>query len=330
MTKRSASGGPHGFLLVDKPADVSSHDVVAHVRRKLRTKVGHAGTLDPFATGLLVVLVGDGTRLMQWVVGHDKRYDAVIRLGGRSSTDDRTGELEMTSAEMPTDLAVWKAVAQLEESIEQVPPGISALHIDGVRAYKRVRRGETIELKPRPVTFHGIRITEYDGVRGLVHADVRCSTGTYIRALARDLGELLETGAYLSDLRRTEVGRWKAQDAMRLDDIEVDAVRPLRDLMDDYAVVKIDERLYRAICDGRTIVLSPDRLIGSASIGDPVSVIGPSGDLVSVAIRSEPDYECKVAPVLSDGVDDRDQNVVSLRPRAVLAGATERAEEVNT
>ena len=211
-----------GILLVDKPADVTSHDVVGAVRRLAGTrKVGHAGTLDPMATGLLTIGVGAATKLLTYMSGHDKTYLATIRFGAGTTTEDAHGELIKDSVGLRPDFSLQQldeAMAGLTGEIMQRPSSVSAIKIDGERAYDRVRRGESIELPERAVTVYSFARTsepraDYFYVMGrpiapVVDVDVRvsCSAGTYIRALARDLGAVLGMGAHLTMLRRVQVG----------------------------------------------------------------------------------------------------------------------------
>lgn len=228
MSNSSVSLPPHGgILLLDKSEGWTSHDAVAKSRRALGTrKVGHAGTLDPMATGLLVLGAGPATRLLTHLVGLDKTYTTTIRLGIATVTDDREGEL--TAVADPAAVAAVLAdpariaaeVGKLTGSIEQAPSSVSAIKVDGQRAYDRVRAGETVELKRRPVTIHEFTIgqpravTAEDGTAVIdIDAMVRCSTGTYIRALARDLGAALGVGGHLTALRRTAVGPFSVADA---------------------------------------------------------------------------------------------------------------------
>lgn len=219
---------PNGILLVDKAEGWTSHDVVARARRALGTrKVGHAGTLDPMATGLLLLGAGPATRLLTHLVGLDKTYIATIRLGQSTVTDDREGEVtgrapRQRIAELLADPAPLRAaVAELTGPIEQAPSAVSAIKVDGRRAYDRVRAGERVELKKRPVTVHLFELgepraaTAADGTAVIdVDAVVRCSSGTYVRALARDLGAALDVGGHLTALRRTEVGPFSVADAV--------------------------------------------------------------------------------------------------------------------
>ncbi len=209
---------PQGaIVLVDKAEGWTSHDVVAKSRRALGTrKVGHAGTLDPMATGLLVLGAGPATRLLTHLVGLDKTYVATIRLGASTVTDDREGEVTETAE--ADDVArvfasqglIASGVAKLTGAIEQAPSAVSAIKVDGKRAYDRVRAGEQVELKKRPVTIHSFEIDNVrladDGRAIDIDAVIRCSSGTYIRALARDLGKDLGIWGHLTSLRRTAVG----------------------------------------------------------------------------------------------------------------------------
>ncbi len=214
-----------GLVVVDKPGGMTSHDVVARIRRLAGTrKVGHAGTLDPMATGVLVVGVEKATRLLGYLTLTEKEYQATIRLGQSTSTDDAEGEI--TGAAPAADVsaeALDKAVAGLTGDIQQVPPAVSAIKVGGQRAYRLTRAGAAPELKPRPVTVHEFTITgirhERDGALLDVDATVRCSSGTYIRSLARDLGNALGTGGHLTRLRRTRVGGYGLDVARTLDQL---------------------------------------------------------------------------------------------------------------
>jgi tRNA pseudouridine55 synthase len=211
VTRRSDADVPPGLLLVDKAGGMTSHDVVARARRILSVrKVGHAGTLDPMATGLLVLGVGAATRLLGHVGGHDKTYEATIRFGQSTVTDDREGEvLAATSTAHLDDDAVRAALAGQTGPLQQVPSSVSAVKVEGRRSYERVRAGEAVELAPRSVTVHrldahGIRRPEPDLVD--VDVTVSCTAGTYVRAIARDAGAALGVGGHLTALRRTASG----------------------------------------------------------------------------------------------------------------------------
>jgi tRNA pseudouridine55 synthase len=216
-----------GILLVDKPAGLTSHDVVARTRRAFGTrKVGHAGTLDPMATGLLVIGIEGATRLLTYIVGADKTYEATIRLGQTTGTDDADGEILTTA---PTD--AWAPVTEeriaegiraLTGAISQVPSSVSAIKVDGRRAYDRVRAGEEVVLAARSVTVSRFDVVSRRDGAGVVDLDVvvDCSSGTYIRSLARDLGADLGVGGHLTALRRTRVGDFDVVDAVGIDDLE--------------------------------------------------------------------------------------------------------------
>jgi len=212
-----------GLVIVDKPGGMTSHDVVARVRRLAGTKkVGHAGTLDPMATGVLVVGVEKATRLLGYLTLTEKEYAATIRLGQSTSTDDAEGEITGTApADHVTKKKLAKAVASLVGEIQQVPPSVSAVKVGGQRAYRLTRAGAAPELKARPVTVYEFAVTAVrrDGDLLDVDATVRCSSGTYIRALARDLGAALGTGGHLTRLRRTRVGGYGLEDARTLEQL---------------------------------------------------------------------------------------------------------------
>lgn len=219
-----------GLVVVDKPAGITSHDVVARVRRLAGTrKVGHAGTLDPMATGVLVLGVDRATRLLGHLMLTDKAYSATVRLGTTTTSDDADGEVVVERpVEGVTSERVREALATMVGEIEQVPSAVSAIKVDGRRAYDRVRAGEDVELAARTVRVDSIEVTRHEGPE--VDIDVRCSSGTYIRAIARDLGELLGCGAHLTALRRTAVGPYG-----------LDVARTLEDLADDFGVLPIAE-----------------------------------------------------------------------------------------
>jgi len=263
-----------GLVIVDKPGGLTSHDVVARVRRLAGTrKVGHAGTLDPMATGVLVVGVEKATRLLGYLTLTEKEYAATIRLGQATSTDDAEGEITSTaSAAALTTEAVEKAVASLTGEISQVPPAVSAIKVGGQRAYKLTRAGAAPELQARPVTVYEFTVTGIRHDRDLLDLDatVRCSSGTYIRSLARDLGAALGTGGHLTRLRRTRVGGYRAEDARTLDQLAerfevlplaraAAAAFPRRDLTEDEAGrLAHGGRLTPAGTEGPTAAFAPD------------------------------------------------------------------------
>ncbi|MFS3129654.1 tRNA pseudouridine(55) synthase TruB [Nocardioides sp. Bht2] len=228
-----------GLVIVDKPQGLTSHGVVARVRRMAGTrKVGHAGTLDPMATGVLVVGVNRATRLLGHLMLTEKGYDATIRLGVATTTDDAEGEVTaQTSAAGVAESAVHTALAAFVGRIEQVPTAVSAIKVDGKRAYQRVRDGEEVELKARPVTIHELAVHEFrrEGEFLDVDVTVRCSSGTYIRAIARDLGLALGVGGHLTALRRTAVGEFG-----------FDVARTIEQLDDEFVMLPIAEAARRS------------------------------------------------------------------------------------
>ena len=215
-----------GVLRVDKAVGPTSHDAVALARRALGTRrIGHTGTLDPFASGLLLLCIGNATRLAEYLTGLPKTYMATARLGVRTDTDDRTGASVSTSDAWQAlgRAAIENALASQVGERMQVPPAYSAKKIDGERMYARARRGETVDLPPVAVNIHHIDVTRVELPE--VEFEVRCSSGTYIRSIARDLGEALGVGAHLSELRRTGIGSFGLADAVTLDALtDTDAV----------------------------------------------------------------------------------------------------------
>ena len=217
-----------GLLLVDKPAGMTSHDVVSRVRKLAGTKkVGHAGTLDPMATGLLVLGIESGTKLLTFVVGADKTYAATIRLGSSTITDDREGEtLKTATPEQLSSVTFDQINLELEKLrgvIQQVPSAVSAIKVNGEKAYDRVRAGEVFELKSREVTISRLDVVgEVRRDDNFIELDVivDCSSGTYIRAIARDLGEALGVGGHLTSLRRSRIGSFDVENAMQLEGFE--------------------------------------------------------------------------------------------------------------
>ena len=283
-----------GFVVVDKPQGWTSHDVVARMRYLAGTrKVGHAGTLDPMATGVLVVGVGRATRLLTYVVGADKEYTATVRLGVSTTTEDAEGEVtDARDAAHVTRDAVEAAAAGLTGDLLQVPSAVSAIKVDGQRAYARVRAGEQVELAARPVTVselvvgdvreqvaHGVRVLDVD-VRTVV------SSGTYVRALARDLGAALGLGAHLVALRRTRVGGYDLAGARTLDELARTAddvpleVMPLADAARaTFPVLEVTPDQERALGYGQSVDGWPTSLADESAT---VAAIGPDGSLVAL------------------------------------------------
>jgi len=220
-----------GFLVVDKAGGMTSHDVVAVGRKALGTrKVGHAGTLDPMATGILVLGFGNGTRLLQYITDGDKSYIATVVLGASTVTDDQEGEvLSSTDASQVSDSDIEKYIREMIGTIAQRPSSVSAVKVGGERAYDRVRAGEKFELEARQVTITqlDIRAIRHREVTTEVDIEVTCSAGTFIRAIARDLGDQLKVGGYLSALRRTRVAGFTERDAVSFEDLKAQKFTPL-------------------------------------------------------------------------------------------------------
>ncbi|MDZ7576611.1 MAG: tRNA pseudouridine(55) synthase TruB [Candidatus Nanopelagicales bacterium] len=272
-----------GILLVDKPAGITSHGVVARIRKAYGTrKVGHAGTLDPAATGLLVVGVGSATRLLTFLGGVDKEYDATIRLGVSTTTDDAEGEATSSDGASP-ELPLARGVCALTGEIQQRPSSVSAIKVGGTRAYRLVRAGHDVELPTRRVTVHSFEILRMSaaacGAVQVLDVDVRVgvSSGTYVRALARDLGVSLGVGGHLTSLRRTAVGPFLVSEARTLDYVE--ANRP--DLIP--AGVVAGQVLPTVVVPDPGPVLSGTRVPSGVADSGPVALLDSGADLLAVA-----------------------------------------------
>ena len=279
-----------GLLLVDKPAGVTSHDVVNAARRALGEKrIGHAGTLDPFATGLLVLLVGQATRLLPYVSGDPKVYAATVRFGAETDTEDLLGAI-VREAAPPGEPSVRAALPSLTGTIEQLPPAYSAKRIGGRRAYELARAGETVALAAVPV-----RVDAWDLLAWRegepVECDVRvtCGPGTYVRSLARDLGRAAASAAHLSALRRERSGRFDVADAAPLDALRAGDVRlrPALDAVPDYPAQAIDAIDVRRAAGGNRVAATVDG--AWASLVDAVT-----GALVALAERDGAHWQPRV------------------------------------
>lgn len=272
---------PGGILLVDKPKGVTSHDVVAMVRRQLGTKkVGHAGTLDPMATGLMVVGIDSGTKLLSHLFGLDKQYLATIRLGQATSTDDAEGEvLSEADASKITKEQLQLEIEKLTGEIEQVPSSVSAIKVDGRRAYDIVRSGESVELASRRVKIYRFQlISEITRVDKFLEFDVLvdCSSGTYIRALARDMGQALGVGGHLRELRRTMVGEFRIDDATKPDELR----KPMTLLEVAtmlFPVVELGDAQAQDIIHGKRIVLEESSPVAADYRGALLAILEPAG-----------------------------------------------------
>ncbi len=213
-----------GFLAINKPKGITSHDAVAFARRRLKIKkIGHAGTLDPMATGVLILGIGSATRLLEYIKDTEKEYEAEITFGGTSTTDDAEGEITpFLNSKSFTREEFEKVLPEFLGEIHQVPPKFSAIKISGQTAYSLARKGKEVKLKPRSVMIHSLTLSNFDYPKAEI--SVRCGSGTYIRSLARDLGARLEAGAYLSKLTRTRVGNFPINRALPLKSIRSDKI----------------------------------------------------------------------------------------------------------
>jgi len=290
---------PDGLVIVDKPGGWTSHDVVGKMRRLVGTRrVGHAGTLDPMATGVLVLGVEKATRLLGHLALTQKEYEATIRLGQATVTDDAEGDV---TAQAPaqavaavTDEAVAAGIAELTGEIMQTPSSVSAIKVDGVRSYHRVRSGDEVKLQPRPITVYEFELFGARREQGVLDLDVRvvCSSGTYIRALARDLGAGLGVGGHLTALRRTKVGPYTLAEAASLTQLaeraeagEAVPVLPIADAAGAaFPRYDADEEQARAIAHGGPL---PARGLGPG----PIAVFAPDGAFL--ALVEEQGRRCK-------------------------------------
>lgn len=286
-----------GLVIVDKPAGMTSHDVVGRLRRIFGTRrVGHAGTLDPMATGVLVVGIERGTRFLAHMVAETKTYRATIRLGMSTSTDDAEGEtLTTADASSLIDTAIRDAIAHLTGPIMQRPSSVSAIKVDGKRAHERVRAGEHVELPERPVTVHRFDLLDQriEGTFYNLDVEVHCSSGTYIRSLARDLGAALGVGGHLIALRRTAVGPFTLSQAQTLEAL---AENPQLSLTLDqaltaaYPTLPVSEEEGRALALGKW--LSPRGLRGTHAAVTPsgraIALVKESGNRLATVFVARP------------------------------------------
>jgi tRNA pseudouridine55 synthase len=274
-----------GLVIVDKPAGWTSHDVVGKLRRLAGTRrVGHAGTLDPMATGVLVVGVGKATRLLGHLALTEKAYDATIRLGQSTNTDDAEGEITASaSAAAVADAALHAGIAALTGEIQQVPPQVSAIKVDGKRAYKMARAGEDVALAARPVTVHDFTVRDVRRHGDLVDVDasITCSSGTYIRGLARDLGRALRVGGHLTALRRTRVGSY-----------DLGLARTIEQLTEALEVLPMGEAVAAAfprrdVSEGDARTIAHGGRLPAAGLGSgPIGVFAPDGTLLALVEES--------------------------------------------
>ncbi len=296
MAHASLGLGLDGILVVAKPTGPTSHDVVALVRRLAATRrVGHGGTLDPFASGVLPVFLGHATRVVEYHLGDRKAYRATICFGASSTTDDLEGELAPSDGPAPTRASVETAMAGFVGTISQRPPAYSAIKVAGRRAYALARAGESVVLASRDVTIHDLTLVSWDDTdpdRPVAVIDVSCSAGTYVRALARDLGASVGGAAYLGALTRTASGPFELADATTLDDIRAAAaespagllpfLRPIDAGLDALPIVTLTESEVAAVAKGQFVRPTEGMPEGAGHY----RLRGPRGELVAIASAS--------------------------------------------
>ena len=277
MGTKTSSAGPHGVVVIDKPAGWTSHDVVAKSRGVIGTrKVGHSGTLDPDATGVLVLGVGHATRLLRFLTELPKRYEGEIVLGTETTTLDAAGEITAThDMSAVTDDQVRAAANRLTGDLMQVPPMVSAIKIDGKRLHELAREGKEVDRPPRPVRVDRFDVEPVEGARGVWRCVVDCSSGTYIRSLAADLGTALGGGAHLRSLRRTSVGGFTLDDAGT---IESPTLLPVSAAVQHLESALVDQDTAVLVGHGRVLPLEQLQVSG----GGPWAVLGEDGALLAV------------------------------------------------
>jgi tRNA pseudouridine55 synthase len=277
-----AENGAHGLLVLDKPSGMTSRDALDRALAWFpkRTRIGHTGTLDPLATGVLVICLGHATRLAEYIQAMQKTYRATFLLGARSDTDDADGEITPVSGVAEIDeTTVRRALASFIRDLDQVPPAYSAALVAGRRAYSLARRGKLVELSPRRVTIHGIDLFSYEWPN--LEVEVRCGKGTYIRSLARDLGENLGCGGLVAALRRTRVGPFHVEDAVTLEMGPAQArmrLRPLADALAELPRVEVTDNEARLLRHGQRI---PSKGEGESGVFDA------AGNLIGVGLFDE-------------------------------------------
>ncbi|CAB4737683.1 MAG: tRNA pseudouridine(55) synthase TruB [Actinobacteria bacterium] len=282
----------HGFALINKASGLTSHDVVAQARKQFGTKkVGHAGTLDPMATGVLVLGIGSATRLLQYVVDGSKRYEATIRLGQSTHTDDREGEVLATAdASKLSDDEITSALANFVGKIQQKPSSVSAIKIDGKRAHQRVRDGEVVDIPARDVEVMDIQVQSIDKSGEFIDMKVAitCSAGTYIRAIARDLGDVLKVGGHLTTLHRTLVSPFDISECTELKQSELISVAS--------AISRILP--IRTIDLAQANEISFGRAIAASNQVGPVAALDQAGEFVALLLDKEQSGKTVATPTL--------------------------------
>jgi tRNA pseudouridine55 synthase len=303
VARSSLGPGLDGILVIDKPIGPTSHDVVGLIRRLAATKrVGHGGTLDPFASGVLPVFLGRATRVVEFHLADRKGYRATVCFGASSTTDDLEGELTPADGPAPSREAVEEALNGFLGTISQRPPAYSAIKVGGRRAYAMARAGEAVELKAREVTIDAFDLVSWDDSdpdRPIAIVDVTCSAGTYVRALARDLGAAVRNAAYLGALRRTAAGRFTDADALSLDTVReavadgptglLPLLRPIDDGLERFPVIELTEAEVDAVAHGQYVRPAS----GIPEPAEHYRLRDPGGRLVAIAI---PDSGGRLAP----------------------------------
>ena len=278
-----------GVLVVDKPAGMTSHDVVDEVRKRFKTKkVGHAGTLDPDATGVLLVGVGKATRFLAYAQDSPKRYLATARFGTSTTTQDASGEVVDTKPCSFTEAELRAALGTFTGSIEQIPPMVSAVKIGGERLHAKARRGETVDRPARSVTVYELGLVGFrPGDAAEADLDVLCSSGTYVRTLIHDIGQALGSGAHMSTLRRTETGGFLIEEAVPLNEVSTDDLQDLSEVVRVLPSVELDAAHAQDVTHGRKLPataapeVGEDGLVAVLSEGRLMAVYRRNGDILS-------------------------------------------------
>jgi tRNA pseudouridine55 synthase len=272
----------YGLLIVDKPVGPTSHKIVNLVRRGIGIrKVGHAGTLDPRASGVLVLCLGPATRLSEYLSTSSKRYEAVVRFGKSTQTYDAEGPVLLETGSAPTLKEIEAVLPEFRGEIEQIPPPYSAIKVRGKKAYELARSGQQVDLEPRTVTIHRLEVLDYRAPDLLL--DVECTAGTYIRSLAHNLGERLKSGAHLANLRRTKAGPFTLEDAIPLPKIEVGFltnkwekyIRPAADALPDVPKILVEGENLKKIRFGH-------RIEAETTASGIARAVDPDGELVAI------------------------------------------------
>jgi tRNA pseudouridine55 synthase len=279
----------NGILIINKPQGWTSHDVVVKARRILQEKqIGHTGTLDPLATGVLVLCIGKATKLVRYLEADDKEYAAGLKLGSTTDTQDADGKVLVTSAYSPPSVGqMQQALNALQGNIHQRPPAFSALKVNGVPSYRLARKGTIQEHEKRPITVYEIKLLEY--VDPVARFTVRCSKGTYVRTLCADIGDRLGMGAHLISLTRTRAGRFRLEQALTLEQLaelaaagrSEESLIPLSNATDGFSVLTVDESDARRIAHGNAVSVTTTLDLGA--LNGPIRVLDRDGRLLAMA-----------------------------------------------